>query len=343
MYKCINSDQYYTYNDQSFLQFRGEACSNDPHFYQYCDKRAGGQITNSKVLCEHYICNESGLSLLTSAEGDRGACSYDCENTDLNKEGCDHDSDMKLVTLPSGLKARPSEICNEICEVSKCEDEALCNGYQYGVYCENWEGISYMSPNEVCDGYSNCYKREDENCTVTKAGASCRRSRTGEIVPVHNNTRCTPIKKSDYSSDRNTQIYCIIENVASYQTNCSDPTKVALTCKINGYQSTISKFLICFDDRIAACDDRIDGNCFKIDACKIHKHLMCDKNADCKDGADENYEICSATTIETCKRRVGGRREVPIPISWLRDGVWDCIDGIDEIADWETCGQGKTL
>ena len=348
MYKCLNTDQYYTYNDQSFLQFRGDACSNDPHFYQTCDKRTGGQITNNNVLCEHYICNESGASLLTSAEfsiGERGRCANNCENTDLNKEGCGDESDEKRVILPSGVEARPSEVCNENCDVIRCEDEASCGGYNYGIYCYRWTDIKYhIPPYQICDGYIECDDGKDEdNCTVTKTTTtSCKHSRTGEKVPVHNYTSCTPIKRSLYASDSNPQIYCKIEDVASFQTNCSDPTRVAVTCRINGYQSTVSKYLICFDDNFAACDDRIDSNCFKTETCTIHKHLMCDGNIDCKGGADETHEICLTKTTETCRRRVGSKIEQPIPLSWLKDSDWDCMDGIDETADWQMCGEGKT-
>ena len=302
-------------------------------------------MTNSKVLCEHYICNESGSSLLTSTELSdmgRGRCSYDCENTDLNKEECDSKSDERLVILPSGVKARPSEVCNEICDAYNCEDEAFCNGYNYGIYCENWEGIAYMPPRSICDGFSTCENREDEDCTV-RTNTFCRHIVTGEIIPVHDYTRCTPIRKSDYFFGSNSQIYCKIDDVESYQTNCSDHSKVAVTCKINGYESTVSKYLICFDDNIAACDDRIDNNCFKTKTCTIHKHLMCDENTDCNDRADETHHTCLAKTIETCKRRVGANIEQTIPISWLKDGVWDCMDGIDETADWKVCGEGKTF
>ena len=66
---------------------------------------------------------------------------------------------------------------------------------------------------------------------------------------------------------------------------------------------------------------------------------------DCDDEADEKHPICLSKTEGTCKRRVGVgiKRELQIPISWLRDGIWDCEDGIDETADWPKCGVGKTL
>ena len=331
VYKCLNSEQFYTYNEQSELQFRGEACSNDPHFYQTCDKRTGGQITNNQVLCEHYLCDERGISILTSAElKGRGKCKYSCENTDLNKEGCDDDSEKK-VTLPTGVQVRPSEICNDICDLNSCEDEAICNGHQYGIYCRNWQGLSYMHPKKICDGFAECDGREDEDCTVTtNTIASCKHHKTKKFVPVHNYTICA------------LQTYCRKKEIASCQTNCSDPTRVALTCDINGYKSTVSKYLICINDKFSVCDDKIDSNCFETKFCKMHKHLMCDENVDCEDKSDENHELCSSKTRETCKRRVGEKRELPIPISWLGDGVWDCMDGIDETADWLKCGQGKS-
>ena len=69
---------------------------------------------------------------------------------------------------------------------------------------------------------------------------------------------------------------------------------------------------------------------------------MCDENTDCHDRADETHEICLSKTTETCRRRVSSKIKQPIPISWLKDGVMDCMDGIDETDDWEKCGEGIT-
>ena len=98
-----------------------------------------------------------------------------------------------------------------------------------------------------------------------------------------------------------------------------------------------------FDDTISICEDHIDSSCYSTKNCKVHKHLLCDQNMDCDDNADETHLICLKTTERTCKRRVGETSELPIPISWLRDGLWDCEDGIDETADWPRCGVEKTL
>ena len=347
-YKCVYTDEFYTFTNAYlyYFSFRGNTCSNDPHFYQACDKRMGySKVTNNELLCEHYLCEKSEI-LMPSYIPDLMSskrCEFDCENTDLNKKEC---MDNETAVLPSGQHVRPDEICNDVCDIAaSCEDEAMCNNYLYGVYCLCGIDTCYVPPLRICDGIQTCDNGEDEeNCTVnTDTEASCTHF-SGNPVPIHNNIKCGPVEGSPYKYHAifSLQVYCKWDEVASYQTNCSDPAKVALTCEINGYHSSVSKYLICFDDTINACDDHIDSSCFETKSCRVHKHLVCDQNKDCDDNADEDHPICLSTTEDTCKRRVGVQNDLPIPISWLHDGVWDCVDGIDEIADWPKCGIGKT-
>ena len=243
-----------------------------------------------------------------------------------------------MEALPTGELVRPSLICNDLCDLVDCEDEANCNGHRYGMHCMYDKTLFYVPPRGICDGDQSCDGGEDEeDCTVTLSTETfCKHYKTKEIVPVHNYTRCAPIQEHPYDK------YCITDEISSYQTNCTDPLKVALTCEINGYTSTVSKYLICFNDTMSVCDDHIDSSCYSTKSCKIHKHLLCDQNKDCDDNADETHPICLSTTKGTCKRRVGIKNELPIPISWLLDGVWDCEDGIDETAYWPQCGVDKT-
>ena len=113
--------------------FVSNLCSNDPHFYQACDKRLGGKITNNEVLCENYLCLDNlGYMYTPLVLFDFGImCTTECVNTELNKEKCNDE----MVALPSGKLVRPSHICNDVCDLSSCEDEANCNGYHYGKYC----------------------------------------------------------------------------------------------------------------------------------------------------------------------------------------------------------------
>ena len=336
-YKCTYSDEYYSEEGEDLIKFlfASNSCSNDPHFYQACDKRLGGKITNDELLCEHYLC-DLGYIYTPPYLSVYGECNFDCENTEINKVGCDDEK----VALPSGRLVRPSEICNDVCDTLHCEDEATCNGYRYGLYCMG--ELHYVPPIFLCDGDQDCDGGEDEeNCKVTTITETfCKHKLIGDVVPVHNYTRCIPVRRSNY--DVLSSVYCELKDITSYQTNCSDPTRVAVTCKIDGYLSTVSKYMICFDDTISVCDDHIDSSCYSTKSCKVHKHLLCDQKMDCIDNADEKHPICFKTTTGTCERRVGTQSKLPIPISWLRDGVWDCEDGIDEIADWPMCGVDKT-
>ncbi|KAL5251859.1 hypothetical protein ACHWQZ_G014870 [Mnemiopsis leidyi] len=345
-YKCVYSDENY----EDIIEFHTKEvtgfdtlCSNDPHFYQMCNKEFGRKISNGEALCELFTClkgdgNVESPVMMKKMPFEQ-ICDLDCVNTDLNERECD-----EMVALPSGKFARPNEICNDVCDDFLCEDEGVCNGFTYGLYCERLGNISYVPPRNICKASSWCDHGEDvANCAVTDSTeTSCIKKIEGrelEVV-VHNNTRCTNLNQSDF---RYFVEYCVKEDVTLYQTNCTDPSRVGVTCDIKGYKSTVSKYLICFDNTISACDDEIDSKCFETIGCKVHKHLLCDKKKDCATGADETHHICYSITAKTCKRRVGIGGELPIPISWINDGVWDCENGVDETGQWNTCGRGPTL
>ena len=332
--------------------FRGKSCSNDPHFYQACGKsRVGGLITNDQLLCELFICyirkGNSG-DLYTSQElARRGeeVCIVNCTNTQLNKVGCtEYDT-----TLLSGQPIRSDEICNGVCDVEDCEDEAICNGFTYGMYCSTFSimsnrNLQYVPPIRICDGIQACKQGEDEaNCTAAKnAENACRKGFSYQWVHIHNFTRCTKIDKFNRLYPVDVGIYCA-SHVQS-QTNCSDPSRVGVSCEINGFRSTVSKQTICHKYFLYSkiCDDDIDKKCLKTKSCNTHKHNMCNNVNDCVDMADETDLTCKSTTNSTCQRRVGVKTELPIPISWLKDGVRDCENGADETDDWPKCGVGQT-
>ena len=336
------SDEFYSHNLPSpTLNLKGEVCSNDPHYYQACDKGIKGKITNNELLCEYFICFDSNK--VAPELGHFGTCSVTCLNTDLNKKGCN----KEMVTMLTGRKVPPDKICNGRCDVWDCEDEALCNGYRYGLYClDRWNNKpKYIPPRWICSGNPQCKHREDEeNCTVTEqtlTESTCKHIFTGKLVPIYNYTRCTEMVKS-VADRQDKSLYCKSSDVVTQQTNCSDPSRVGITCEINGYKSTVSKHLICFDNTISVCDDNIESMCLTTSTCKTHRHHMCDKINHCVDLADEKDQICNSITKKTCKRRLGNiKSELPIPIFWLKDGVKDCENGEDETADWPTCGEGK--
>ena len=252
------------------------------------------------------------------------------------------------VLMPSGRVIFSDYICNDVCDDTFCEDEAICNGYTYGMYCNvtyNKGGTvyEYITPKRICDGYQVCDNGEDEsnsNCQVTHETLdTCQHDRTGKLVPVFNFTRCNlmDVAEQDY------YIYNQCADLAQSQSNCTDQSKVGIICEINGYISTVSKNMICPKLDPKVCDDGIEQVCEQLtEPCFLHKHFMCDGRLDCENEADERHPHCQSVTQGTCKRRVGGQGNLTIPLAWLGDGIQDCVDGSDEAAIWPTCGVGQS-
>ena len=319
-YKCETGDNYYkvSYRDSGDISVT-EVCDNDQHFYQVCGFYT--EITNTDVLCGGYICEE--------------------------KKGGEH----KYIKC-TGDNCKPE---NRDC--SKTRDtspEPNCDGnckYKYGVTCSTrWGGEDHFPVHRVCDGYEYCDDGEDEqNCTVTESTVyTCphyiRKVRDGKTVtvPIHNYTRCSVF---DFSKRKCP--YCL--NYLD-QTNCSDIERVGGYCEVNGYMSTVSKYMVCYDydmmleQNVTLCDDGIENKCISPSTsdCRVHKHLMCNGVADCSDGSDETHDMCEVTSVEiyfVCRRRFPPKTgETRIPLSWIMDNVKDCMNGEDESSSlWTVC------
>ena len=314
-------------------------CDDDKASYQGCGYKNirrpfGGPIISypadhTFISYENAICQ---LKISISANGVVGRI-VKSSTSNLGPE----------IVLPSGQSIDKSLKCNDLCDIDSCEDEAQCNGFTYGQYChfhgDKSKHIVYIEPRHICTvpyhQLSCCNLSESLEIEKCEKTAMCHSSlpKCSPIISFSsgggimlNMTRCFPNNICDPNID---------------QTNCTDKTRVGVTCLINGYPSSVSKYAICGERPM--CDDNFDLLCEKISAqCKVHKHQLCDGIDDCEMRIDEIVSTCQSLTKETCVRRGGsGISSLPIPLTWLEDGVKDCQSGEDE--NWPNiCGAGRS-
>ena len=333
---CTNSKVNYDANYQS-LWFSGvsEVCENDPHSYQVCGFNTG--ISNSDVLCGSYFCEQK---------------------THISVDGWKNVTGHEYIKCTGDKCEAESRDCREknIYGNDEFNKYYNSNGYQYGVDCI-WYEDYHVPVEDVCDGYEHCDDGSDEhNCTVTDSTVYTCTHYGGMVwynktltVPIHNYTRCSVLGLKYFDIDK-TSPYCL-EHLD--QTNCSDIERVGGYCEVNGYMSTVSKYMVCKEkdentnEFIQLCDDGFNNQCVSPrENCTIHKHRMCDGVKDCSDGSDEVHDTCELMSDQfnfTCTRRFQPQRgDDSIPVSWIRDRVKDCMNGEDEYDDlWPFCSDKR--
>ena len=371
-YICSNSDVSYTFgyalslmtkNLKNLLYFHvSKVCKNDTHAYQACGFNT--QPTSTDVVCGGYFCG-----LKKHDEHKYIECTGD-ECKPKNRD-CNTSSDE-------------TKICNDECEVDNCEDESYCNNFHYGLVCDSlypFDPVLYIPVYKVCDGHGDCDRMEDEEWSKfseppDKVRISSNQSidqsiRCSVKLRIHKSRMCTHY--GAYASLKNEYLTAHINNYTrcsvfdldmgiypyclNYldQTNCSDIERVGGYCEVNGYMSTVSKYVLCYEydpiskQSIKLCDDDFQNNCINpldVSDCRVHKHWMCDGVNDCPDGTDEIHEKCKRMTDGldfVCKRRFHNVKSnrtngTRIPTSWILDNEVDCMNSEDENeARWELC------
>ena len=384
-FKCATSNENYVDikdigSITSMLGFTNTTCKNDPKSYQFCGTRDFEKNIFGKtdqVLCGYVLCKVPYSAMLYTP--------VSILDTELVKDDTSDNCNKNMLygnylsPLLSKIDSIPARLeCNDICDLFNCEDEGHCNGYQYGFFCGRLEKgrkgpDSFIPSWEICKGMPQCfdykYKKHYEVTVPDKKGCTdltrlapnniCKRLWTGQMVRIFNMTRCASLKfkrESIQMSHTNEEIlklkscgeHVCVPYCEDYkdQTNCTDINKVAMSCNISGYESSISKIMVCQEDslRLGMCDDGMDIRCVESSpTCTIHKHLMCDGTIDCNDNSDEVNDMCDSLTKEYCFRKYVHESKLGIPLSWLNDGDIDCLNGKDENVEiWPTCGFGKT-
>ena len=348
-------------------------CSNDPISYQACGLRGYSDFLNNRKTIDSFyqeerrtfcgfVCDSRKQSTLAPGaiwyipnSGKYGIYSQimnvragwvmfcdgtaDCKNIEIDEEDCFSD----MYTMRTGGEFEASKICDGECEIVTfsdntyyyCEDEAYCNGFTYGMYCD--ADTRYISPMYMrcdqlsCDqestGVSLCAKENVTTCT-----------RGGLLVPLLNSTRCSSFSDAPMCDN------------GLDQTNCSDPSRVVLSCEINGYMSTVSRIAVCTKQSRflpQLCDNGLDKLCVETSmSCLVHKHQLCDRRVDCPDRTDELGAPCLKRSVWPCNRPfsvdTSSINVVNFPLVWVNDGVEDCQGGEDESDQWPTCGSGIT-
>ena len=276
-----------------------------------------------------------------------------CENFSefrQDDESCSRD----VVEMRSGKEVSSDKICDGYCHwENECEDEASCNGFNYGIYCTTTS--RYIQPVSMncligASNYKNCLQEPGLLCG--NETDYCYLDSMAKLkLPLLEVTRCSARSIAGNGDSFN---MALCEDGRD-QTNCSDPTRVAGRCLIDGYLSTVSNYVTCSDgtgDNISKyrvrpdlCDDGLENKCVTVSSsCHVHKHKLCDQKIDCPDRNDELTSLCATKSTQVCNRRFGEERNFQtFPMSWIKDGVIDCMNGEDELQDWETCGSGLSV
>ena len=381
--QCHGSKTVYTYApyaedfEPEPISYITSICENDPFFYQSCgmitDLTTDNLNADNGVICNDFI-SHSDTSLpiherhhfRTFSKNDvcditPEPCQIDeinCQSVNLPKNFCSARSETE-TELPTGLTMDTSKVCNGLCDHYRCEDEALCNGFLYGVYCKGYDGtLAYVKPSDVCDGHPSYLCGDDaedeKNCpdpATLSSHDKCKHflgdNSVFNIILLINTTRCAVLSHFDSLTLGGVKLISPLCNNFIDQTNCSDTSRSAVVCEIGGYLSTVSKYFVCHgqSETPSLCDNGIDQVCLERQiflTCKLHKHQLCDEIRDCHDGTDEDLSICRSLTVKTCIRAYKHDSALRIPLAWLRDGVEDCLNGVDEEDVWPSCGVGRT-
>ena len=372
--RCVWSESYYTVVGHRWEMYGGTYVSkicpnNTKHNYQSCDRPIDTsrsskiwEKTQNDKLCQANMCYTTDSKSKGSKWNEILEPDQLCHITETSQSYI-HSCEEKVTEYCAKFSKTDDALllCNKICDLPDCSDEAYCNGFLYGMFCKKIKTMImiYIKPSKICDGIVDCDMEKDEiECWEPKSyNQICpvgvlKCSRGDGWMPIFNFTRCAALDNHmcsisgeiiEDSGELNINTMC---SNHFDQTNCTDPMRAAITCLIKGYMTSLSAAIVCPQKHYllsatkseSMCDDGFDNICKDPSAkCHVHKHQLCDNKVDCADQSDENAMECSEVTEGTCSRRYKHEEPLNLPLSWLGDGVSDCITGVDEQEIWPKC------
>ena len=315
--------------------------------------------TDFQSKINHYFA-ETGVNAMRACDGYCGEF-YTCAD-DFFCNGVQYGirCNITLGDHSFSSKILPRDMCDGILHCPSSEDERGCTLPQTRLTITEqykYNSIVYVKTAQLCitrGRPANAGKYDDtiysDNHLEYNGGPKIR---SEKYILTNDTVRCSSLQYYDEfykksitnlrhrrESAENTPFGPICKFYLD-QTNCTDPHRAAISCKISGFLSTVAKSAICVQNP-GLCDDGFDSLCNRTSiACFVHKHQLCDGIADCFDQSDENSPICQSMTKSLCFRRYQHVDKLPIPVAWLGDGFYDCENGNDEKKIWPTCGIGN--
>ena len=380
-FKCPRSDVLYSvelYTDDPLFNRWStnctlkydKLCPNDPKFYEVCGHIRSECESNfgrdlEEKFCRTYTCQFQGQvypflgekitfgrKVISGLVNKRYAdCNGEltCSNTDIDEEGCPDPNSSFLCLGESLSYIRADQVCDLKCDCHRCNDEAQCGNKTYGVMYNSTYG-NHVHAMYVCNYEDGCYNGLDEQ--VCDERDIIRECIPGELhgPGFYNNfpDMVRPLFPHQICAVPRLGPYAYTCQDGLDQINCSDSSRVAMSCKMRGFTTTLSVFAICRNYDL--CDDDYQNQCLEVEGgCILHRNQLCDGETNCPQGTDEEETFCSALSTQKCSRRVKMSLDktpklLPFPMSWIMDGQKDCTDGLDEDKEyWKQCGSGQTL
>ena len=226
----------------------------------------------NNLMCSLALCDDGNVPF-----GTENIClQKKCNNILYHEDMCTDYDDADSYTCKDrkiNKVIRSDMKCDDICDCPECDDEAICNGFIYGHFCE-MGGIStiyndktkyYLPSIALCDGLKDCVGGTDEDDCETDIW--CNRTivniyRTYNMTrPLTNRTRCAPFRNNDP--------YC---NDYLEQLNCTDNFIAKLSCQRGGYPVSIANRMLCHGiPGLELCDDGFENECVETDVgCQVY-------------------------------------------------------------------------